>query len=116
MRGSYGHEIPLVTRAAILTLHLFTDKNFNEISTTLRVHPVAAQKLCDRVKDQAKINAGSDMRVSAEADTHEGPDSNSDSDPDSKIVEKQDEVLELFTLLEDLDRSGQPEAIPEGSE
>ncbi|KAH0607099.1 uncharacterized protein H6S33_003087 [Morchella sextelata] len=48
-----GPQIPLLKRAAILTLHWHAEKSWIEISTILRVHPDTARKICIRAKERA---------------------------------------------------------------
>lgn len=46
-------QIPLHLKAAIVTLHLFTDKSWNDISAVLRVHPESARQIFQRAKERA---------------------------------------------------------------
>lgn len=45
-------QIPVHMKAAIVTLHLFTDKSWNDISATLRVHPESARQIFQRAKER----------------------------------------------------------------
>lgn len=45
-----GPQIPLLKRAAILTLHWHAGKSWIEISSLLLVHPETARKICLRAK------------------------------------------------------------------
>ena len=39
-------------KVAIVTLHLFTDKSWNDISAVLRVHPESARQIFQRAKER----------------------------------------------------------------
>lgn len=47
---SHDREIPLLKRAAILTLHWYGEKNWAEISALLKVNPERARAICTRAK------------------------------------------------------------------
>lgn len=53
-----GPQIPLLKRAAILTLHWHAEKSWIEISTILRVHPDTARKICIRAKVSPFLEKG----------------------------------------------------------
>ena len=46
-------QLPLHTKAAIITLHCFTDKSWINISAALRVHPESARQVFQRAKERA---------------------------------------------------------------
>lgn len=47
---SHDREIPLLKRAAILTLYWYGEKNWAEISALLKVNPEKAKAICARAK------------------------------------------------------------------
>lgn len=47
---SHNGEVPLLKRAAILTLHWHGEKNWTEISALLKVNPEKARAICARAK------------------------------------------------------------------
>ncbi|RPA99717.1 hypothetical protein L873DRAFT_874483 [Choiromyces venosus 120613-1] len=54
MGRTYGaSEISLEICCTILTIYLFTQKTWNEISSCLHVHPHSAQQICLKAKDCA---------------------------------------------------------------
>ncbi|RPA96548.1 hypothetical protein L873DRAFT_1216818 [Choiromyces venosus 120613-1] len=67
-------EIPLEMHCAILTLHLFTDKTWTEISECLHVHPDSAHHLCKRAKEYASDpNDFRDLFAVLQSFDHLGP-------------------------------------------
>ena len=53
-RTEGASEISLEIRSAILTLHLFTNKSWIEISKCLLVNPASAQQICTKAKVSKK--------------------------------------------------------------
>ena len=54
VRTEGASEISLEIRSEILTLHLFTNKSWIEISKCLLINPASAQQICTKAKVSKK--------------------------------------------------------------
>ncbi|KAH8144982.1 uncharacterized protein LAJ45_11002 [Morchella importuna] len=90
-----GPQIPLLKRAAILTLHWHAEKSWIEISTILRVHPDTARKICIRAKERATDpNDFDDVLLHLEDAERPGRPPKNTKEGEMEGVEKEDEVVE----------------------